>query len=203
MYSLSFLKDVQEVRKANAGSSILIGTPVNFPRGNRIAGHDDIEKTKIEIEKAIELNVDEIDFLFPYKLYMEDTESSKQKVQLFVQEIINHIPKHINTKVILESGVLCDERLLRSACQMCIDAGVGFLKTATGKAGVGARPSEVRILVDEIKKSGKPIGLKVSGGVKTKEEAIEYIEIARCGGINVQGPKQMRIGTSKLHKAFL
>eukprot|EP01057_Protomagalhaensia_wolfi_P003039 Protomagalhaensia_wolfi_Nauph_80__3038@NODE_3113_length_886_cov_4644_005903_g2413_i1_p1_GENE_NODE_3113_length_886_cov_4644_005903_g2413_i1NODE_3113_length_886_cov_4644_005903_g2413_i1_p1_ORF_typecomplete_len238_score87_18DeoC/PF01791_9/3_2e39DHDPS/PF00701_22/0_42DHDPS/PF00701_22/12DHDPS/PF00701_22/61CoA_binding_2/PF13380_6/21CoA_binding_2/PF13380_6/3_6e02CoA_binding_2/PF13380_6/2_9His_biosynth/PF00977_21/1_1e02His_biosynth/PF00977_21/1e02His_biosynth/PF00977_21/1_4ThiG/PF05690_14/88ThiG/PF05690_ len=198
----NFIKDAKEAITA-AKSSMAVATVVNFPRGSESVWHDDAEETKKEISEAVEAGCDEIDIVFPYRIYMQKTDESKHKTEAFMKAVLGAIPKNIKTKVILESGIMCDEELLRSACQMCINAGVNFLKTSTGKVPVGARPEEAKILVEEIVKSGKPVGIKVSGGVRTKADAEKYIELAKATGLEVKGPSQLRIGASKLHKELV
>eukprot|EP01056_Protomagalhaensia_sp_Gyna25_P001396 Protomagalhaensia_sp_Gyna_25__1395@NODE_1702_length_1606_cov_297_840459_g1395_i0_p1_GENE_NODE_1702_length_1606_cov_297_840459_g1395_i0NODE_1702_length_1606_cov_297_840459_g1395_i0_p1_ORF_typecomplete_len244_score52_78DeoC/PF01791_9/2_8e37CoA_binding_2/PF13380_6/64CoA_binding_2/PF13380_6/18CoA_binding_2/PF13380_6/8His_biosynth/PF00977_21/3_5e02His_biosynth/PF00977_21/19His_biosynth/PF00977_21/3_2_NODE_1702_length_1606_cov_297_840459_g1395_i07221453 len=195
----NFIKDVKDIVTA-AKSTMAVATVVNFPRGSENVWHDDVEETKNEISQAVEAGCDEIDIVFPYRVYMEKTEESSQKTEAFMKAVLEAIPKGIKTKVILESGIMCEEELLRSACRMCINAGANFLKTSTGKVAVGARPAEASILVDEIVKSGKAVGLKVSGGVRTKADAEKYIELAKAKGLEVKGPSELRIGASKLHK---
>ena len=73
-------------------------------------------------------------------------------------------------KAILELSILSpDEQQL--AAEVCLDAGVAFLKTGTGWAG-GATLEMVKFL-KEISR-GK-VGVKASGGIRTREQAIALI----------------------------
>eukprot|EP01053_Blabericola_migrator_P002122 Blabericola_migrator_1__2121@NODE_1586_length_4224_cov_94_207602_g1036_i0_p2_GENE_NODE_1586_length_4224_cov_94_207602_g1036_i0NODE_1586_length_4224_cov_94_207602_g1036_i0_p2_ORF_typecomplete_len242_score74_21DeoC/PF01791_9/9e39GGDEF/PF00990_21/0_19GGDEF/PF00990_21/6_2e02His_biosynth/PF00977_21/1_3e02His_biosynth/PF00977_21/1_2e02His_biosynth/PF00977_21/0_98FMN_dh/PF01070_18/0_052PNPase/PF03726_14/0_21ThiG/PF05690_14/8_5e02ThiG/PF05690_14/0_68_NODE_1586_length_4224_cov_94_207602_g1036_i0166891 len=197
-----FVKAVRQ-RIQELGGNVKTATVVNFPRKEETVGHDVVDEVKSEIAYAVAEGCDEIDFVFPYRIFMEQTPESKEKTKKFVTEVIEAIPKNVVTKAILESGIMSEETLLRSAAQMCIDAGVNYLKTSTGKAPVGARSEEVKILAQEIVKSGQPVGLKVSGGVRTKEDALKYLELARDQGMIINGPKEYRVGASKLHQTFL
>ena len=83
-------------------------------------------------------------------------------------------------KAILELSLLTpDEQEL--AVEVCMDAGVAFLKTGTGWAG-SATVEMVKFL-KEI--SNGKVGVKASGGIRTREQAIAMIN----AGAN-------RIGTS-------
>jgi deoxyribose-phosphate aldolase len=73
-------------------------------------------------------------------------------------------------KAILELSLLTpDEQEL--AAEVCMDAGVAFLKTGTGWAG-GATIEMVKFLKEVSR--GK-VGVKASGGIKTREQAIALI----------------------------
>jgi deoxyribose-phosphate aldolase len=73
-------------------------------------------------------------------------------------------------KAILETNVLTNEEK-RLAGEICLDAGVAYLKTSTGWFG-GATVEDVKIL-QEITKG--QIGIKASGGIRTYEQAIALI----------------------------
>ncbi|MEM8721575.1 MAG: deoxyribose-phosphate aldolase [Cyanobacteria bacterium P01_G01_bin.39] len=73
-------------------------------------------------------------------------------------------------KAILETTVLTYEEK-RLAAEICLDAGVAYLKTSTGWFG-GATIEDVKLL-KEITKG--QIGIKASGGIRTYEQAISLI----------------------------
>ncbi|GFE71005.1 deoxyribose-phosphate aldolase [Chroococcus sp. FPU101] len=74
-------------------------------------------------------------------------------------------------KAILETALLTDTEK-RLAAEVCMDAGVEYLKTSTGWFG-GATVSDVRFLRDISKGQVK---IKASGGIRTVEQAIALIE---------------------------
>ena len=73
-------------------------------------------------------------------------------------------------KAILEMNLLTDEEKYLAA-ELCMEAGVQFLKTSTGWNG-GATIADVRLL-KEISK--ERVGIKASGGIRTAEQAIALI----------------------------
>lgn len=73
-------------------------------------------------------------------------------------------------KAILETNLLADTQK-RLAAEICMDAGVAFLKTSTGWFG-GATVADVQFLQSITK--GR-IGIKASGGIRTAEQALELI----------------------------
>lgn len=74
-------------------------------------------------------------------------------------------------KAILETTLLTDSEK-RLAAEVCMDAGVSYLKTSTGWFG-GATVSDVRFLREIAKGQVK---IKASGGIRTVEQAIALIE---------------------------
>lgn len=73
-------------------------------------------------------------------------------------------------KVIIETSYLTDEEK-KIVCKLAAKAGADFVKTSTGFSNAGATAEDVKLMKDA---SG--IGVKASGGVRTKEDAIKMIE---------------------------
>ncbi|MEM7770437.1 MAG: deoxyribose-phosphate aldolase [Cyanobacteria bacterium P01_A01_bin.37] len=73
-------------------------------------------------------------------------------------------------KAILEMSLLTEPEK-KVAAEICMDAGVQFLKTSTGWAG-GATPADVTLLKELTRDR---IGIKASGGIRTAEQAAELI----------------------------
>ena len=83
-------------------------------------------------------------------------------------------------------------------------AGVDMLKTSTGKTEPGATPEAVGTLLQVIAEAGGRVGLKVSGGVRTPEQAAGYL--ALCDermGAGWATPATFRIGASSLLDGLL
>jgi deoxyribose-phosphate aldolase len=106
-------------------------------------------------------------------------------------------------KVIIESGLLDQKTLIQRATRLAIIGGADFVKTSTGKVNIGATPDAVEAMCSTIKEhldaTGDRIGIKISGGVKTKSEAIMYYNLVRnCLGADQMHPDYFRIGASSL-----
>ena len=85
-------------------------------------------------------------------------------------------------KVIIETSLLNqDEKAL--ACNIVMENGAAFVKTSTGFSSSGATLEDVRLIKKLV---GDRVGIKASGGIKTKNEALKLIEAGAT-----------RIGTSK------
>lgn len=85
-------------------------------------------------------------------------------------------------KVIIETSLLNqDEKVL--ACNIVMESGAAFVKTSTGFSSSGATLEDVRLIKKLV---GDRVGIKASGGIKTKNEALKLIEAGAT-----------RIGTSR------
>lgn len=74
-------------------------------------------------------------------------------------------------KAIIETGLLTDDQK-RVATDVCMDAGVSYIKTSTGWNG-GATVEDIRLLKEVTR--GR-VGIKASGGIRTAEQAIALIQ---------------------------
>ncbi|MBD2089280.1 deoxyribose-phosphate aldolase [Microcoleus sp. FACHB-1515] len=76
----------------------------------------------------------------------------------------------VPVKAILEMSLLTEPEK-RLATEVCLDAGVAFLKTSTGWQG-GATVEDVRLLKEL---SRDRVGIKAAGGIRTAQQAIDLI----------------------------
>jgi len=104
-------------------------------------------------------------------------------------------------KVIIETGELKEEALIKKASQICIEAGADFIKTSTGKVPVNATPEYARMMLEVIRDMGvaKSVGFKPAGGVRTAEDAALYLAMAdEILGDNWVDSRHYRFGASSL-----
>jgi deoxyribose-phosphate aldolase len=107
-------------------------------------------------------------------------------------------------KVILETGEIADPETIRAASRLALEAGADFLKTSTGKSPVSATPEAAEAMLAEIRASGRPAGLKVSGGLRSVADAGTYLALAdRIMGPGWATPKTFRLGASSLFGALM
>ncbi|MBT9315309.1 deoxyribose-phosphate aldolase [Leptothoe spongobia] len=90
-------------------------------------------------------------------------------------------------KAILEMALL-DQSEKRKAADICMDAGVQFLKTSTGWHG-GATVDDIHLLKEITR--GR-IGIKASGGIRTPEQALMLIEAGATRLGTSRGPDILR-----------
>jgi deoxyribose-phosphate aldolase len=101
-------------------------------------------------------------------------------------------------KAILETGAL-DPGAIPVAAAAAVEAGADFLKTSTGTGPPGATPEAVAALAAVVAGAERPVGLKVSGGVRTFEQAHAFLAIVRERlGPRWPDPDRFRFGASSL-----
>lgn len=169
---------------------VQIATVVNFPDGSA-----NPEQVALDIRQALEAGADEIDLVFPWRsLYNGDEEAGRSLVMAAREVCGEHV-----LKVILETGELADAHLIRKAAGIAIESGADFVKTSTGKVAVNATPEAARILLETIRDSGRNVGCKVAGGIRTTEQALGYLGLAAdIMGAEWIDPMHFRIGASGL-----
>jgi deoxyribose-phosphate aldolase len=178
---------------ASVGNSqIKLATVVNFP-----TGEESIEKVIADTRLAIEHGANEIDLVLPYQALMA---GDIQSVEAMLSACKHACADQAALKVIIESGVLCTPELIVQASELCLKHGADFIKTSTGKVKVNATQEAAQLILQTIKDSGRlDAGLKVSGGVKTLDEAKQYLSIAQqIMGDDWINPAHFRFGASSL-----
>lgn len=153
--------------------NITRATVVNFPSGDE--SESDVVHSIQQI--ANQHRVDEIDYVFPYKTYLEGQHDaalahcfaaysqSKDQGLLF--------------KVIIETGAFESLDSIYNASLKIIQSGCDFLKTSTGKIQTGATLPAAFAILAAIRDSQSSCGVKLSGGIKTVEQALSYANLAQ------------------------
>ncbi|MCW8330023.1 deoxyribose-phosphate aldolase [Photobacterium sp. SDRW27] len=171
---------------------VRIATVTNFPHGN-----DDIEIAVAETKAAVAYGADEVDVVFPYRALMAGNEEVGFELVKQCKEACGDIL----LKVIIETGELKTEELIKKASEISIKAGADFIKTSTGKVPVNATPEYAEIMLNVIKDMGvaKTVGFKPAGGVRTAEDAQQYLDMAdRIHGAEWADNMHYRFGASSL-----
>jgi deoxyribose-phosphate aldolase len=183
------------VAKARAilgpASPIRIATVVNFPSGNGT-----LADVVAETEQAIADGADEIDLVIPYQALMTGDEDA---VRRMVAAVRNACGGTTLLKTILETGELKERGLIRSASHLAIQGGADFIKTSTGKVAVNATLEAADIMLTAIRESGRRVGFKPAGGVRTVADARLYLTLAATiHGPDWIMPSTFRFGASGL-----
>jgi deoxyribose-phosphate aldolase len=159
---------------ALAGTGIPVGSVVGFPLGASLT-----RSKREEAEAAIRLGAHELDMVLHIG-------ALKERMNEIVRGDIDAVCQvahgsGVKLKVILETCLLTLEEKLR-ASEICVAAGVDFLKTSTGFSIGGATAADVSLLRGV---AGGLCGVKAAGGIRTLDAAEEMLR----AGAN-------RIGTS-------
>lgn len=111
-------------------------------------------------------------------------------------------------KVILESGALKTAENIRNASLLAMYSGADFIKTSTGKEYPGASHFAAYVMLHAIKEyyeaTGRMVGFKPAGGVRTPEDAVGYyILVKEILGDKWLSNEYFRIGASGLANNLL
>jgi deoxyribose-phosphate aldolase len=84
-------------------------------------------------------------------------------------------------KVILETGELGSYDQVRKASMLTMAAGADFIKTSTGKISPAATFPTALCMMEAVRdfghQTGRPVGIKVAGGIRKAKEAWTYLVI--------------------------
>ena len=106
-------------------------------------------------------------------------------------------------KVILETGELVTYDNVRRASDLAMEAGADFIKTSTGKVNPAATPGVTLVMLEAIRDrffaTGRRIGMKPAGGIRTAKQALAYLAmLAETLGDDWLTPDLFRFGASTL-----
>ncbi len=157
----SFVPLCTEILK---GTDVKVCTVIGFPLGAVTT-----EVKRFEAEQAIYNGAQEIDMVINVGRLKE---GNYDYVFNDVNEVVS-VAKKNNAicKVILETALLTDEEKIK-ACVICKNAGANFVKTSTGFSKGGATAGDVALMKYVV---GSEIGVKASGGIRSKEDAEKMI----------------------------
>lgn len=186
---------VPAAREVVAGSGVRVAAATGgFPLG-RASTEERVE----EIAGALALGADEIDTVIDHEAVRAGRDEEARAQIAAAREACGAA----TMKVILETGALEDAATIRRAAMLAMDAGADFLKTSTGKAGEGATLAAAECMMaaarDFHRETGRAVGIKVAGGIRSAEQAIGYLMLLEeVLGEEWVTPERFRIGASSL-----
>ena len=158
------------------------GTPMRITSvaGGFPSSQTFLEVKMLEVAMAVENGADEVDIVLNVgKMLQGHYDEAANEVEVLRRETDGDIV----LKVIIESGALKSPELIRNASLLSMFAGADFIKTSTGKIDVAATPEAAVVMCRAIKdyydKTGRKVGFKAAGGVRTAEDAALYYAIVR------------------------
>ena len=139
-----------------------------------------LEVKMLEVAMAVENGADEVDIVLNVgKMLTGEYDEAANEVEVLRKEA----GEETVLKVIIESGALKTPDLIRKASLLSMFAGTDFVKTSTGKIDVAATPEAAVVMCHAIKdyyeKTGRKVGFKAAGGVRTAEDAALYYTIVK------------------------
>lgn len=157
-----------------------------------------------DVALAREAGADEVDIVLNVGMFLDGNYED------LCDEIIElkHTAKDARLKVILETGCLKTAERIRNASLLAMYSEADFIKTSTGKIYDGASLEAAYVMCQCIKEyyktSGRKVGFKAAGGVRTTEEAVAYYTVVKeVLGEEWLNPNLFRIGASSLANNIL
>ena len=156
------------------------GTPMRITSvgGGFPSSQTFLEVKMLEVAMAVENGADEVDIVLNVgKMLTGAYDEAANEVEMIRSEM----DEDVILKVILETGALKTPELIHKASIISMAAGADFIKTSTGKIDVSATPEAAVVMCQAIKmfseKTGRKVGFKAAGGVKTPQDAALYYTI--------------------------
>lgn len=163
-----------------------------------------LEVKVADVAMAVLGGADEVDIVFPVGMYKDgDYEGVSDEI---IE--MKRAARDSTLKVILETGLLKTAEDIKRASILSLYSEADFLKTSTGKIYPGASLEAAYVMCQCIKEyyqaTGRKVGFKCSGGVRTTEEALKYFAVVK----EVLGDEWLchdlfRIGASSLANSVL
>ena len=182
------------------------GTPLRITSvaGGFPSSQTFLEVKMLEVAMAIENGADEVDVVLNVgKILSGAYDEAANEIEVLREE-----SEGATLKVILETGALASIEQIYNASLLAMAAGADFIKTSTGKIDVSATPEAAiamcHAIAEYYKVSGRKVGFKVAGGVRTAEEAALYYTIVeQILGQEWLNNELFRIGASSLANNLL
>ncbi|MCP5286585.1 MAG: deoxyribose-phosphate aldolase [Burkholderiaceae bacterium] len=177
--------------RREAPADVAIAAVANFPHGGT-----DVDAAARDTSVIVDAGAQEVDVVLPWRAFAAgDVNAAADLLRAVRRACEGRV-----LKVILETGELADDALIRRAAMLALAEGADFLKTSTGKVPVGATPPAARALLETIAATpGSEAGFKASGGVRSVADAALYAGLVReILGPQALTPRRFRLGASGL-----
>jgi deoxyribose-phosphate aldolase len=182
-------------RAGVAGSPVAVASVATaFP-----SGRASLAVKLADVRDAVEAGADEVDMVIDRGAFLAGRYGQVYEEVRQVREAcgIAHL------KVILETAELATLDNVSRASWLAMLAGADFIKTSTGKVAPAATPPVTLVMLaavrDYAQATGRRVGVKVAGGVRTAKDAIRYLVLVReTAGPQWLTPALFRIGASSL-----
>jgi deoxyribose-phosphate aldolase len=166
---------VPVAKKALEGSTVKVASVATaFP-----SGLSPLPVKLDDTRRAVELGADEIDMVIDRGAFLAGHGGKVFDEIAAVKEACGQA----HLKVILETGELGTYDNVRKASQIAMLAGADFIKTSTGKIQPAATPPVTLVMLEAIRdyyyRTGKRIGMKPAGGIRTAKQALHYLVMVK------------------------
>jgi deoxyribose-phosphate aldolase len=152
-----------------------------------------------ETEAAVRDGADEIDMVINRGAFL-----SGRYLDVYSEIVaVKQACGDAHLKVILETGELATYDNVRRASWLAMIAGADFIKTSTGKVSPAATLPVTLVMLEAVRDfraaTGRQIGVKPAGGIRTAKDAIKYLVVVNeTAGEDWLHPDWFRFGASSL-----
>ncbi|MBN8585810.1 MAG: deoxyribose-phosphate aldolase [Ignavibacteria bacterium] len=186
---------IKTAKSALAGTNVKVASVATaFPSGQSPM------KLKIEeVKRVVQMGADEVDMVISRGEFLEGNYDHTFNEVKAIKEACGDA----HLKVILETGELETFDNVRKASIISMLAGADFIKTSTGKVQPAATLPVTLVMLEAIRdfynETGKVIGMKPAGGIRTTKDAIAYLCLVKeTLGEKWLNPDLFRMGASSL-----
>ncbi len=163
------------------------------------AGQAPLDVKLADVRAAVEAGADEIDMVIDRGAFLSGRVGSVYDEIVAVKEACGDA----HLKVILETAELGTYDAVRRASFVAIAGGADFIKTSTGKVSPAATLPVTLCMLEVIRdvheETGRVIGMKPAGGIRTAKQAIQYLCVLHeTLGVEWLTPLRFRFGASSL-----
>jgi deoxyribose-phosphate aldolase len=141
------------------GTDVKVCTVIGFPLGANTK-----EVKVYETKDAIEKGAEEIDMVINIAKLKDGDDDY---VESEIAGVVEASKGKAIVKVIIETCLLTDDEK-KQVCSLAVKAGADFVKTSTGFSTGGATVEDVALMKQTV---GAHVGVKASGGIRSKEDA--------------------------------
>ena len=187
----------------------LVATSVAHVRGTEVkvasvatafpSGQSFLEVKVAETRQAVAAGADEVDMVIDRGAFLSGDHERVYEEIGAVREACGNA----HLKVILETGELGTYDNVRRASILAMAAGADFIKTSTGKVQPAATLPASLVMMEAIRdfhrETGRAVGFKAAGGIRTSKQAIAYLVLLwETLGQEWMTPDRFRFGASSL-----
>jgi len=186
---------VATAREGLHGSSVAVASVATaFP-----SGRASLAVKLADVAEAVEAGADEVDMVIDRGAFLEGRVGRVLEEVVAVKAACG--PAHL--KVILETGELATYDNVRRAAWLAMLGGADFVKTSTGKVAPASTLPVALVLLEAVRDfrevTGRTVGVKVAGGIRTAKDAIRYLVVVNEeAGTDWLHPSAFRLGASSL-----
>jgi deoxyribose-phosphate aldolase len=186
---------VADAKAALRGSGVKVASvATGFPSGQTF-----LDVKLLETRAAAAAGADEIDMVIDRGAFLAGDYLTVFEEIVAVKDACG--AAHL--KVILETGELETYDNVRRASVLAMAAGADFIKTSTGKVSPAATLPVTLVMLEAIRdferQTGRAVGMKPAGGIRTAKEAIQYLVVLyETLGPRWMTPERFRFGASGL-----